>query len=270
VAANTQKVKEHYDAVSPFYQKLWGNHIHHGYWRTGSESRDEATENLIKFLVEKAALKPRTAVLDIGFGVGGTSRWLAEHLQCAVTGITISPVQVELADSLVTDVKPRPSFLVMDAQQLAFDQEFDALFAIEVISHLEQREEFFRRAAGVMNPGAVFCITDWFKDAGLSAERQRKYIAPIEDGMIVSLPTLDEYLDCFRSNGLTLLYYEDLSAKVAKTWDLCLDIIKNKSFWKLALQRGSDFVKFLRAFKAMRDGYASGTLRYGAFVVKRL
>src|SRR3989344_937216 len=111
------RIKEHYDKVSPYYQKLWGNHIHHGYYITGKESKEEATENLIKLLVSKSRIKNNSTVLDIGCGVGGTSVWLAKNYGCKVTGITISPIQVEIAKKLCANKKLdfKPDFLVADA-----------------------------------------------------------------------------------------------------------------------------------------------------------
>ena len=56
------------------------------------------------------------------------------------------------------------------------------------------------------------------------------------------------------------------SSAPSKTWDLCLDIIKDKAFWALAAKYGTEFVAYLQAFQAMRAGFASGNLLYGLFV----
>src|SRR5947209_14065273 len=53
----TEAIQEHYDLASPYYEKLWGKHLHHGYYRTGEESKEEAAENLIEFLVERAGIR---------------------------------------------------------------------------------------------------------------------------------------------------------------------------------------------------------------------
>ncbi len=52
-----QRIREFYDKISPHYQRLWGSHLHHGYYATALESREQATEELIKLLVKKASLK---------------------------------------------------------------------------------------------------------------------------------------------------------------------------------------------------------------------
>jgi cyclopropane fatty-acyl-phospholipid synthase-like methyltransferase len=49
---------EHYDLVSPYYRSLWGEHLHHGYWIRGDESKEEAQLQLIEHLAEIAGIKP--------------------------------------------------------------------------------------------------------------------------------------------------------------------------------------------------------------------
>ena len=62
---------------------------------------------------------------------------------------------------------------------------------------------------------------------------------------------------------------EILNAQCARTWDISLDIIKKKEFWRLAAKKGGEFVRFLRGFSAMRAGYASGNFVYGLLVAQK-
>jgi tocopherol O-methyltransferase len=269
MAAITEKIKEHYDAVSLYYQQLWGIHIHHGYWKTGNESREQATENLIQLLVDKACVPVGAHVLDVGCGVGGTALWLAKHRTCSVTGITISTVQVDMAKNNTRDCTPKPTFLVMDANTLQLTQEYRSIFAIEMISHLSRRKEFFAKVARALDAGGTLCLADWVKDTHLTSQQNAQYIDPIEKGMLVRLSTCAEYVRLLESNRFRILYCEDLSKHVAKTWDIGLEIIAQKTFWKLATKKGTDFVSFLRAFRAMQKGYASGAFRYVAIVAEK-
>jgi hypothetical protein len=82
----------------------------------------------------------------------------------------------------------------------------------------------------------------------------------------VELHTMDEYEELLASNGLQITRREVLNRNCAKTWDLSLDIIKDKSFWLLAAKYGTHFVSYLKAFEAMRSGFASGRFVYGLFV----
>jgi cyclopropane fatty-acyl-phospholipid synthase-like methyltransferase len=265
----TNAIQEHYDLASPYYEKLWGKHLHHGYYQTGHESKEEAADNLIKYLVELVGIREGARVLDVGCGIGGTSIWLAENLGCKVTGVTISPIQVQMATEAAQHLRNKPTFLLDDANNLSITGSYDIVWAVEVISHLSNRSEFFRRMSRLLVPGGRFCEAAWLKEEGLSIRDEAKYIGPIEEGMLVSLPTLSEYKKHIADNGLRLLHYEDISSKVAKTWDICLDIAKDRTLWRLASQHSKEFISFLKSFKAMRNGFRSGTFRYGILVIEK-
>jgi len=85
----------------------------------------------------------------------------------------------------------------------------------------------------------------------------------------VELQTMDDYAGHMAAGGLGEVRTEVLNKNCAKTWDFCLDIIKDKALWIAALQNGPAFVRFLRAFKDMRAGFASGNLVYGLMVAKK-
>lgn len=263
------KIREHYDVASPYYKKLWGTHIHHGYYETNRESKEEAAENLIRLLVERSALARGSRVLDVGCGVGGSSIWLTENLGCKVTGISISPVQIQMAQETVKEMKDKPVFLVDDANELSVRGSFDIVWAVEVLSHLSNRGAFFRKAAELLVPGGKICEAAWLKDDCLNSRDEEKYIRPIEEGMLVSLPDLSEYKKHIDDNHLRLLYYEDISEKVARTWDLCLEMMKDKAVWQLATRHGHEFIAFLKSFKAMRSGFKSGHFRYALMVSEK-
>src|SRR5579859_5838593 len=93
-----QTIRRHYDVVSPYYRSLWGEHIHHGYWTRGDESKEQAQIQLIEHLAKTAGMPARCTLLDCGCGFGGTAIYLAKKFGAQVTGITISPVQVEMAN----------------------------------------------------------------------------------------------------------------------------------------------------------------------------
>src|SRR3954468_14084158 len=94
--ADLVAIRDHYDRLSPFYARFWGEHIHHGLWQDG-ESPAEAQQKLVEELAQRAGIPHATRVLDVGCGMGGSAFWLARELGCSVFGITLSPVQVAIA-----------------------------------------------------------------------------------------------------------------------------------------------------------------------------
>lgn len=263
------KIIEHYDVVSPYYRELWGNHIHHGLWLRGDETKEEAQDQLIDYVARKAGIPRAATILDIGCGFGGTSIYLAKHYSAATTGITISEVQVQMAQEAAAKAGANSRFLKMDAEAMAFAEPFDVLWSTESISHYQDRARFFGSAMQFLKPGGVFALTDWFKRPGLTVAEEKKYIAPIDEGMFVRLAEMDRYEEWLRAAGWEIEYREDLTKQCEKSWDLALDIVADPSFWVLAAKLGRDFVKNLKSFRAMRAAFASGAFVYGMFVAKR-
>jgi tocopherol O-methyltransferase len=264
-----EKIRDHYDRLSIYYRTLWGEHLHHGYWIDGDEPKEKAQVQLIEHLAQAANLPSECHVLDVGCGFGATSIYLAKQYKAQATGITISPVQVEMANQAAREANARARFLCMDAEAMTFKKPFDVVWSVESISHYPNNEKFFADAAKLLKPRGLMAITDWFKKEGLTPREHKKFLEPIERGMLVELSTMKEYEDLMSKNGLKVVKTETLNRHCAKTWDLSLDIIKDKAFWALASQLGLAFVHYLKAFKVMREGFASGNFVYGLIVAEK-
>jgi len=152
---------------------------------------------------------------------------------------------------------------------MKFDESFDVIWSVESISHYPHRESFFAAAARCLKSGGTLAIIDWFKKGELTERDYNKFIRPIEKGMLVEMNTMEEYAAFLRLNGFQVVHNEVLNKNCSKTWDLCLDLLKNKALWRVAAENGSEFVDFLRAFRAMRAGFASGNFVYGLMIAKR-
>lgn len=264
-----EKIRDHYDRISPFYHSLWGEHLHHGYWTRGNETKEQAQIQLVDHLARLAEIPAGGTLLDIGCGFGASSVYLAQKFRVQATGITISPVQVEIANRAANKSRASAKFFCMDAEAMTFDDPFDIVWSVESISHYRDFEKFFASASRLLKPGGSMAITDWFKSGKLSPREHKKHIEPIEKGMLVELQTMEGYQSAMAENGLTIATAEVLNKQCAKTWDLGLNIIKNKAFWALAAEYGTEFIHYLHAFKAMKSGFASGNFVYGLIVAKK-
>jgi len=273
-----KRIKEHYDLASPYYQELWGRHIHHGLWRPGKESltKDEAADQLVSELVKFSKLKKGSKILDVGCGIGGTAIHLASHssLSAQVIGISISDQQVKMATEnaqkalsagLFQNSDCLPKFFVMNGEAISFPGQegtFDGVWICEALSHFSNKNAFFKNAHVMLQRGGTLILADWFRSEKLQ-DGEEETIESIEYGML--LPKLDTkfgYISLMAQQGFELTYLEDVSEFVSKTWDICSSLILNPALWKLAISQGSDFLNFLRSFTSMRSGYSSGSFRY--------
>ncbi|MFO8039782.1 MAG: methyltransferase domain-containing protein [Sodalinema sp.] len=151
------------DGILEYY---WGEHIHLGHYGSPPESKDflQAKSDFVHEMVRWGGLDklpPGTTVLDVGCGIGGSSRILAQDYGFSVTGITISPQQVQRAGELTPEgVDAR--FAVDDAMNLSFpDGSFDVVWSIEAGPHMPDKAVFARELMRVVKPGGVLVMADW-------------------------------------------------------------------------------------------------------------
>ncbi|MGH9714345.1 MAG: class I SAM-dependent methyltransferase [Candidatus Acidiferrales bacterium] len=263
-----EKISELYDVLSPYFHSLWGAHIHHGYWIRGNETRETAQIQLIERLVEAAGISSGSRILDVGCGMGASSIYLAKQYEAEATGITISPIQMEMANRAAAGEHLSAKFILMDAEAMEFGELFDVVWSVESISHYQDKRRFFASAAALLKPGGTLAIIDWFKNSNLSQRDHEKFIRPIDKGMLVEMQTMEDYENLITSNGLKVVRTEIMNGHCGKSWDIGLDIVKNKMLWKLAAKNGFAFVNFLKTFKAMRAGFASRNFILGLLVAK--
>jgi tocopherol O-methyltransferase len=265
-----QQIREFYDLVSSHFNELWGDHIHHGYWIRGDETKERAQIQLIEHLAQIAKIQPGHKILDVGCGTGASSVYLAKHYKVEATGITISPVQVSLANLAAAKEDVKASFLLMDAEAMKFEKPFDVIWSVESISHYQDIGNFFASAAKLLKPNGTVAVIDWFKKPNLNPGEYKRNILPIEKGMLVELGTMEEYETWMKSSRLKIIKTEVLNEHCAKSWDLGLDLLRNRSLWKLAATNGALFVDFLKACRAIRAGFASGNFVYGLVVAQKI
>jgi len=100
-------------------------------------------------------------ILDVGCGIGGSSRILAKYYGFNVTGITISPAQVKRAREL-TPYGLNCNFQVMDALDLKFDDgSFDAIWSVEAGAHMNDKTRFADEMLRTLRPGGYLALADW-------------------------------------------------------------------------------------------------------------
>ncbi|EXJ84354.1 hypothetical protein A1O3_05021 [Capronia epimyces CBS 606.96] len=301
-ASLKERIRHHYELASDYYYSLWGQHIHHAYFLSPTDTKETGQINLINLLLDISGLAPDSTVLDVGCGIGGTTRHLAREHGCTVTGITISGRQVQIAQRLTGEEVAtfatgtggsapsqtsttggadadgftadgprggRVKYIELDAEKMetAFPpSSFDCVWISEALSHFPDKPLFFRNSARVLrgNGKGKLVIADWFRAENLTEQQTEADIKPIEDGMLLPpLCTQAEYVAMAEAAGLKLLHApKDISKDVAKTWDISWTLVSSPSLWAFAISQGRDGLAFLQAFRAMRRGYANGTFRY--------
>lgn len=160
-----------YDSSSGVWEKVWGEHMHHGYYGPKGEDKlkghqqaqvDMCDETLRWAGVDEAVDKPH--VLDVGCGIGGSSRHIARKYGGTGVGITLSSVQAARANAISADqgLGDRLSFQVADALAMPFpDNTFDLVWSMESGEHMPDKRQFVSELARVCKPGGRVIVVAW-------------------------------------------------------------------------------------------------------------
>ncbi|PNH08447.1 Tocopherol O-methyltransferase, chloroplastic, partial [Tetrabaena socialis] len=94
-----------YDESSELWESMWGEHMHHGYYPKGAVTKghQQAQLDMIEETLRVAGVTQVSNMVDVGCGIGGSSRYIAKKYGCRSSGITLSPKQAEG----LTDIRTR-------------------------------------------------------------------------------------------------------------------------------------------------------------------
>jgi SAM-dependent methyltransferase len=172
-------------------------------------------EVLAGVVAEYGAPGPKDKLLDIGCGLGGPGRFLADRFGCLVVGTDLLTKRIEIAKELTrkTGLAKRISYRVADATDLPFaDRAFSHAWMLDVSMHIRDKSALFREIARVLRPGGLFVMheqTAPIPEVMRPVTRQAPYIAP-------SLPQLIRYVD---EAGLRVLTWRDTTQRVVEYFE---------------------------------------------------
>ncbi len=124
----------------------------------------KATEELMSQLEITAA----DHVLDVGSGLGGPARFLADRYKCRVSGVDLTRDYVETGNWLCQWLGLDDHVRLHQSSALAMpfqDSTFSKAFMLHVGMNIENKEDLCLEIARVSQPGALFAIYDVMQTA---------------------------------------------------------------------------------------------------------
>jgi len=112
---------------------------------------------------EHRALSAGATVLDVGCGLGGPGRFLADRSGCSVVGIDLLALRIDIARALtdLTGMVDRVGYRVADATDLPFPgRSVDEAWVIDVALHVRDKRALFGEIARVVRPGGLLVLHD--------------------------------------------------------------------------------------------------------------
>ncbi|MBM6593847.1 class I SAM-dependent methyltransferase [Microvirga pudoricolor] len=156
-------------------------------------------------------------VLDIGSGLGGPARTLAEAYGCRVTGIDLTPDFCNAATVLSewVGLSGRVDFRQGDATALPFDDAtFDAAMTLHVAMNVAAKDRMYAEARRVLKPRARFAIYDVLQGEGGAIHFPVPWA---REPSISHLATPDEMSALLSGAGFTVLSVRD-STEESRIW----------------------------------------------------
>lgn len=262
-------VAGHYDELDAVYREVWGEHVHHGLWRTGRESVVEATDALADLVATRLRVTAGQHLVDIGCGYGATAARLAAREGVRVTGFTLSAEQAAVARKRAGPL----AFHVRDwLENNCPDEQFDSGYAIESTEHFADKAALFAEAARTIRPGGRLVVCAWLAADAPSAWAVRHLLEPIcREGRLPGLTKRGEYEEWAAAAGFRAAGFEDLSREVRRTWAIVTRRVLGKlatrpEYRRLVASRATRNRHFALSLPRLILAYRTGAMRYGVFV----
>ncbi len=183
-----------------------------------------ATEELAQW----AEIQPGHALLDVGCGLGGTSRYLAATVGCRTVGLDLTEEYCRVAEMLSARVglAERTVFQQGSALALPFaDARFDVVWTEHVQMNIADKAGFYRELSRVLKPGGQLVFHDIF--AG-PAGRLHLPTPWAGDGSISHLIAVAELKPLLMDLGFAPVRWEDKRAASAAFFRAVLERLRTE------------------------------------------
>ena len=185
-------------------------------------------------LVQEIYLKD-AKVLDVGCGLGGPSRMLADQFNCQVTGIDLCEEYVSTAHKLseLVGLSGQTEFVHGDALNLPFkDGSFDIVWTQHVQLNIENKTKFYSEIKRVLNEEGALVYYDIFK----KDDKDINYPVPWANNASINFLETIPFVDNLLNNlGFTQLQISDQTYKAKQFLINSFEEIQKNGMPKLGL-----------------------------------
>jgi len=166
----------------------------------------------IDIFIEKLEINEKTKILDVGSGIGGPARYIANQTGAEITAIELQSDQNNLAKDLTKKcgLSNKVNHICGDILDYDFkNQTFDAVVSWLTLYHIANHEILLKKLFDLLNPNGFFYTEDITSRINLS-DADRKEIKKEIYG--IHLPYFDKYISNLEQNGFKLIFSEDMSS----------------------------------------------------------
>lgn len=272
-------IAKFYDESSSIWLDVWGEDMHHGYYAS-PDFKDHKQAQLL--MINKSlefgfnanpADMPVKSLVDVGCGVGGSSRYMASNIFNEATGkgISLSPYQIQRATVFTAEqnLSDRLEYRVADAMEMPFeDNSFDLTWSMESGEHMPDKDKFVNELFRVTAPGGRILIVTWCHrelgpdETGLTVKETRLLDKINEVFYLPEWCAASRYVSIAHSLGLEDIRQADWTEFVAPFWPAVIKSALVPRNFVSMIRSGKKTIRGAIASFYMLRGFQKGLVKF--------
>ena len=162
IAENTRDANEqHYEVPSEFYQLVLGDNLKYSscFYTDENNTLSQAETDMLRISCERAEVKDKMHILDLGCGWGSMTFYLAQNFKdLKITSVSNSKTQKKFIEEKAKLLGLKNiQVITEDINKLKLTRKFDRIISVEMFEHVRNYPELFKKVSTFLKPrGKLF------------------------------------------------------------------------------------------------------------------
>ena len=230
--------KQHYEVPPAFFEKVLGSKLKYScsLFSDNQKSLNDAETEMLKTYIERANIRSKQEILDLGCGWGSFSLYAAQKFSnCNFTAVSNSDEQINFIKSKIQELGLTNLLaLKQDINQLNLNKKFDRIVSIEMFEHMRNYKNLLQRLSNLMTDEGLLFVH-------IFCHRQSAYFYEIKN----QWDWMTKYFftgGIMPSKDIFEFFDEDLT--VAESWEINgKHYSKTSKSWLKNIDKNSKIVK---------------------------
>ena len=230
--------KQHYEVPPAFFEKVLGSKLKYScsLFSDNQKSLNDAETEMLKTYIERANIRSKQEILDLGCGWGSFSLYAAQKFSnCNFTAVSNSDEQINFIKSKIQELGLTNLLaLKQDINQLDLNKKFDRIVSIEMFEHMRNYKNLLQRLSNLMTDDGLLFVH-------IFCHRQSAYFYEIKN----QWDWMTKYFftgGIMPSKDIFEFFDEDLT--VAESWEINgKHYSKTSKSWLKNIDKNSKIVK---------------------------